>query len=460
MTEQKQKTILISISKDIIRRNVMETDFWPTVRDANRDARFIILAPAGLEDVFEKAYGADNVVIESTKKEATSFWLKVVFFLVRNGIRSHGTTLYRWRGLTMGQASWPLTLVKATISNTLARFTWYKRLVRKMFAGLSLKWVEELLDQYQPDLVFTPSLIDFEIDAMVGVVAKRRGIRVVGMVRSWDNLSIHGLLPFVPDRFLLQNKWLVESAETLQSLNMDKIPHAVVGLPHYDLYKDPTQYIKPREEFFRGMGLDPNKKMILFGGFDFHFSEDSILKWMDEAITDGRISGPVQILFRPHPRTPFKMEEYHVEERKNVVLNAAFLDKKKAFSDTETFINLVYHCDVIVIAASTMAIDGAVFDKPVICLNFDDPEKNVPHWKQAGRFYDSFDHYEHLISRGGVNLVTSLDQLIEGINEYMADPTKDALGRKQVLETLVEPFDGKSGERLGTILNEEIAACG
>ena len=215
--------------------------------------------------------------------------------------------------------------------------------------------------------------------------------------------------------------------------------------------------MKSREEFFAGLGLDPNKKLILLGGFDFYFSEDVLPTLLNEAINERQIKEPVQIVFRPHPATPFKMEDYNIDELGHITLDAAFVDKKKAFSDTEKFVNLIYHCDVLVNVASTLAIDGSVFDKPIICVNFDDERKNLPHWKSAHRLFDSFDHYEHLIATKGVRLSRSFDELIKDINDYLEDPALDKEGRKKILEEFVDPFDGRSGKRLSCILTEEVS---
>ena len=412
---KKRKTILVVSSKIVMRRNILETEFWGIFTDEMKDHKIILVGEEGEREVYEEKFGAPNVIIETVKKTRVSLRHKIILFLVRMGTNTHGVRLYRWRGYTMGESNLLTTLCKSAFTNVFGRFSWYHRLVRRLYGSLSLPWVEDLFDAHAPDMVFAPSLIDTNYDALIGAAARRRDIKVVGMVRSWDNFSIHGLAPFIPDVFISQNKWLIESAEHYQSIDFSKIKTSIIGLPHYDSYRFPEEYIKPKAEFLRDNGLDPNKKLILLGGFDFYWSEDVLPMHLDEAITSGRLTDDVQVVFRPHPATPFKMEDYKIETLKHTTLNAPFLDKKTAFSDKDFFINLVYHCDVLVNVASTLAIDGAVFDRPVICVNFDDSSKELPKWKQVGRLFDSFDHYEALMETGCAKVAYSFDEMIDDI---------------------------------------------
>ncbi len=443
-----KKTIFVVISKNIMRRNILETEFWTNFVSQMKDHQIVLIGEAGERELYEEKFGAENVVIENVSDYQTSLWHKLVLFLVRTGTNTKGVRLYRWRSYTMRQASWGSTMLKVLLASTVANFSWYHNLLRKVYGKLSAAWIEELFDTYQPDLVFASALVDIKYDALIGATAKRRGVRVVGMVRSWDNMAIHGLLPFVPDTFIFQNKWLEECATKLQSMDLSNTRTSIIGLPHYDYYRYPEKFVKPKEDFLRENNLDPTKKLILLGGFDFYWSEDVLPKKLDQAIEEGKIDEPVQVVFRPHPSTPFEISDYNIDSLKHTTLNAPFLDKRTAFNDKDFFINLVYHCDVLINVASTLAIDGAVFDRPVICINFDDESKSLPKWKRVGRLFDSFDHYEALMKTGSAKVPTSFAGMIANINEYLEDPTIDHKNRLAAIEKFVAPFEGDSGERL------------
>lgn len=455
-----KKTVFIVISRDIIRRNIFDTNFLANFIKTNKTNRIIFIVEAGKKDFYLKNYKnfGNDLIFEEIKKEKFSFWHRIVLFLISTGLYSHGVTLYRKRSYSLEESTFWITLVKTIISNGPARFNWYKKLIRSLYSELKFAWVEDLFEKYRPDLVFTPSLIDINVDAHIAISAKKRGIRVVGMVRSWDNLVIHGLLPVIPDLFILQNKWLKESAEDFQGINMSQVDHEIIGLPHYDRYKDVSSELKGRSEFFRELGLDPSKRLIFLGGFDFYYSEDVLPKILDDAILQGKIANDVQVLFTQHPKSIFKEEDYGIKKLKNVKYLNLFGGKEMGFLDTEsTFINIVYYADVVINVASTLSIDAAVFDKPIICVSFDDPLKKIPRWQSVRRLHDSFDHYERLLSTGGVKLAQSKEELVTYINQYLDDPTIDKNGRKSIIDLFVAPFDGSASKRLADILAKEVS---
>lgn len=449
------KKIAFIVSKDVIKRNIYETDFWPEVSRVNSDSELHLIVEGGRKEIFEKEFGGPNVKIHEYDRHSYYGYNRWVFFLVRTGVNSHSTKTYRMRAYKRGEASLRQLIVKEILSMTVANFNLYKKFVRFLVSKMKIdENLRNILDEIKPDLIFAPSLIDNDYDVPICVEARRRGIRVVGMVRSWDNFNNHGIAAFIPDRLIVQNTWLIEAAQKFQAVKKGFIKD-VVGLPHYDLYKDPTSMIKPKEEFFAELGLDVNKKLILLGGSDFYYSEDKLPETINNYIEDGTIKQSAQVFFRPHPRSLFSRDEYNLDNLSHVILDGG-KGGQTGFSDTDKLVNLFYYADVIIHIASTMAIDASVYGKPTMSINYDDPSKKLSYWESVHRLHDTFDHYEKLVNTGGCKTPKSKEELADFINQYLENPELDADGRQRILDTFVEPFDGKSGERLAGIVNEEI----
>lgn len=451
------KKILAVISKDIIRRNIYDTDFWSTLVENNKDNHIHLVVEKERLEYYQKYFTHPNVTIHGYTEFSHQGYNRLIFFLVRSGLYSHSTQLYRMRAYKRADVGFFQMIIKEVLARTLGRSTLYKRFVRFLVSKItSSDELKELFETIRPDIVFAPSLIDNDFDVPVSVEARRRKIPVVGMVRSWDNLNNHGVLAFVPDRFIVQNVWLQEVAHTLQGLPKDFVKD-VSGLPHYDRYKEIEKMVMPRDEFFQKMNLDPNKKYVFLAGFDFYYSEDALPATIDALIESGEITEPTQVLFTRHPRSIFSESEYKLDTLKHVKLYNLFGGKEMGFHDTEsTFMNLGYHADVIINMASTVAIDAAIFDKPTICIDFDAGDRKLSYWEHVHRLYDSFDHYERLVSSGGVSLPKNPQELAQEINAYYADPTKNAEGRKKIIDFFVAPFDGVAGKRLASMVQEEI----
>lgn len=450
-------TVFLIISKDVIRRNIYDTGFWQLFLDDTQGVQKVLIVPPENIETTIKLFGGDSVVVEGYQKVSWRGLDKFIMFLVRTGVDSHSTLLYRKRAYKRKKAGLLQSLGKGFVARTLGNFGIGQHLVRLAVSRLSTsKTLRDLYNKYEPTAVFAPSLIDTDFDVPVSIEARKRKIKVIGMIRSWDNLNNHGILPFIPDVFILQNKWLKEAAMKFQGLKESDFCEEMSGLPHYDHYKNFDTYIKPRTEFMEAFGLDPEKRFVLLGGSDFYYSEDSLPRILNDAIENGSIEKPLQVVFRPHPSSMFSKDDYGLTLLPHVILDDAFSGAQK-FSDTEKFMNLVYHADIVINTASTLSIDAAVFDTPTIGINFDDSEKNLSYFEEVHRLYDTFDHYERLVATKGIRTPDSKEKLIKDINEYLEDGMLDAKGRREIIDTFVAPFDGNSGKKLAKIVAQHIA---
>jgi hypothetical protein len=114
------------------------------------------------------------------------------------------------------------------------------------------------------------------------------------------------------------------------------------------------------------------------------------------------------------------------------------------------------HADVVVNVASTISIEACIFDTPIVNINFDGPG-DTPFVKSARRYY-SFTHYVNITSRRAVRVAKSAEQLVADVAAYLADPSLDAAGRKQVVIDQCQLTDGRSAERVVNLVLTELSA--
>ncbi len=247
-------------------------------------------------------------------------------------------------------------------------------------------------------------------------------------------------------------------ADKHQAIDKDDTKLHVVGLPHYDAYLDDSLII-PKEEFCEQQRLDPHKKIILYGAMgDYLFpNEGTVADVFEDLIEEGKIAEPAQVLFRAHPRFESPLERIknfkHVKGDRGATYsdtNLRNFEMKK--DDMKHLINSFYHADVVVTGGSTIAIDAAALDKPTICVGFDGTAKNVDHWFSVARFYDCYTHFERLVEVGNTSIAFSPDELADKVNLFFENPSLNSDGRKRIKDELIEPFDGKAGERLADLM--------
>lgn len=458
------KKVFLTVGEDIIARNILQTAFWSRFLDLNKENKITLLVHKDKQAHFTELFSADNVVVEGYEHAPFSKMERMLFSLARSAIKSNTNLWSKMRSYERGHTSLLMTYVKRLHTFLFGSSNIYKKLLRALILRTKPdQATKELFDRHCPDTVVCLSLTNFEFDVPVAKEAKRRGIKIVGMVRSWDNFSSHGLLRVEPDVLLLQNQFLKDMAAEHQVITEKRIPITIVGVPHYDVYKNPESLLVSREEFFKMYDLDPTKKLIVYGAMgDFLFPHEAeLVDVFEEVIEDGLINEPSQVFFRIHPKFPNALE--HIKGKKHVSahVNTAYVDQKGGeakLDSTSILINTLVHADVVTTGASTIAIDATVLKKPVICVGFDGltSERDAGYWPSVRRFYDTYTHFEALMGTGAIKLAQDKKELAMQINECFKAPKVDMIRQQRVLGLFVEPFDGQAGQRVAEAISREV----
>ncbi len=183
---------------------------------------------------------------------------------------------------------------------------------------------------------------------------------------------------------------------------------------------------------------------------------------LDLVRTLQRSLGRVQILVRLHPKhegTRRKGVRGELEALGTVIQHTAppapldtggfvppedfYQEQIKALSYAAAAINL----------SSTLTVDAAILHRPVIFLAYDAaPGGEFPEGR--ARLYAYSSHYARLVATGGVAVVGSAAECVRAVEAYLADPGRDRQGRRQIVEIVARPAEGRVGERLAA----EVAA--
>jgi len=110
--------------------------------------------------------------------------------------------------------------------------------------------------------------------------------------------------------------------------------------------------------------------------------------------------------------------------------------------------------DIHISYASTMALDGACFDKPQICPYFA-PDYTVIRNKEIRDLYHS-EHYTPIRLSKAVDLPENTEELIECINHALAQPEMKSNERIKLLDQMITYRDGKATHRIAAQLKNLI----
>ncbi len=323
------------------------------------------------------------------------------------------------------------------------------------------EWLASLFESYQPDLIliaFPQTLPGF----MVNRMAQSAGVPVIAYINSWDQPTTKGPLPRGIRHIMVWNQQMRQELIDFHSIPAEHI--SVVGGVHLDLYFQDDLFL-PRDAFLQSLGIDPARKLIVYGTYSERLGPDepAVARHVAEQVVAAAYAEPVTLLIRPHPKDQNWQTRLgaldslpNVQVRRSSSFGA---DREPdavqgAIADLKHLVNLMKHADVVLNGPGTLALDAIAFDTPVISVGFDG-DRQLPYDRSILFRYD-FDHYAKVIEAEGTWLVKSYEELDEAINAYLENPALDAAGRRRIRQEQLAPFDGRAGERIVTTIRSMI----
>lgn len=311
--------------------------------------------------------------------------------------------------------------------------------------------IQAQMDRLKPDaaLSITPFLANEE---MAMRVCSRRGVPLCTSILSFDNITTRGWMAVPFDRYLVWNRYNAEELRRAHpELSASKIE--VVGSPQFDFYWDPA-YCSTEAEWRRQLSLPSERPVILFGGGHFFCAphEPVFLQQIDDAITANEIPGNPIILFRGHPVDNIERWIPVLNKAKNVVYDDPSPKGRVSGhanmtgSDIQNLASCLFHSHVHVSVASTMAIDGAIFDRPQIGPAYDDSPSRK--YDLTCRELYLHEHFLPITHSGGIDIVHSRAELIRAIRSGLENPARLKAARKKLVRDVCTFDDGRSTERV------------
>lgn len=292
------------------------------------------------------------------------------------------------------------------------------------------------------------------------LAARSLGIPTATFIFSWDNLTSKGRIAAPFDHYLV---WSDHMRGELIRYYPDVSPERVhiVGTPQFDPYAD-KGLIWPREEFFRKIGADPTRPLICYSGGDTRTcpEDPEHVRILLELIRAGRIRGTPQVLLRPTPVDNGKRYEQvrrdfpeliYAQPVWTHVQPGNWAQVMPLPEDVQFLANLTHHADLNINLASTMTLDFAIHDKPVVNVAFDvadPPPFGVPLWE----YFYRFEHYRPVVELGAARFARSPEELAEHVNAYLQDSALDHEARRRLVELQVGIPIGQSSRRIVQVL--------
>jgi hypothetical protein len=322
----------------------------------------------------------------------------------------------------------------------------------------------------KPDLLFVTHQRPPQIVPIV-LAAQQLGIPVASFIFSWDNLASKGRTPVRFDHLLVWSQLMKDEALHFYP-DMTARQVSIVGTPQFEPYVY-EQYGYTETDFRAKVGLHTPKerKLLCFSCGDVSTSpnDGEYIALIAEASRRGEWGQPVDLLVRTSPaESPERFAALRARYPE-IVWNVPewvqtrpqhpepWSQRVPTLADIHLLKSLVQYSDLNVNMCSTMTLDFAVADCPVVNVGWGGIGAYA-HWGKDHMFYQ-FEHYAHIVRSGGAYITHTPQEMLAGIGRALANRQEKSTQRAAMLQMEVgAPLQGTS-ERMVEIL-KQIAAHG
>ncbi|MCZ2121085.1 MAG: hypothetical protein LC108_02335 [Anaerolineales bacterium] len=318
----------------------------------------------------------------------------------------------------------------------------------------------DLFDKYQPDLVIA-STPGWRMDRYLLRESAKRGIPNMTVIVGWDNSSSYNVsgadVQYATCWSQLQKDELVYGSDWKpENVNIG-------GIPSYDGYFR-KQWLMPHDEYFKLHNLDPKRKLISYASSFVHFAPNfPNIEALAKLVSSDDLVEPAQLLIRLHPSHFQDKPIIFAEERQRVfelekkyphvhVVKPVALGGSLGYyggEDMDEKSSMMAYSDVVVTVYSTMLVETAVHDTPMIAATLDVPGG----WNKPNKFSLSLKEigdwptHKRFREANAGRVATNFPELKAALNLYLKDQSIDSLERRKFIQNEITFTDASSGKR-------------
>lgn len=446
------KTVWITVYDGAISKNILRTSVFAELQ---KQCRIVLFVPKAKQE-FYRGFIPKTVRIEATPEADHPLFENRFHALALDSFPTHTVYLKIWHDYKKNRSV--LKLLLKLFLWTLGKTTPFHRFMRQIYATVPDRSFDSFFAACPPDCVFLPNMMSNEDYRLIKAARKRR-ILSIGMPKSWDNFTSKTFFNIFPDRILVQNEIMKEEAVRLFSYPRKHI--TVVGFPQFDIYARQDEGYS-RTEFLSSLGLDPEKRTILYAAAGHQLApyDEEVLSGLIHQIQEDPECQKIQILVRPHPK--YEFQEKAIPRFTHVVVDrpgSLITNKRSSWEfedrDISHLMRSLRAMDVLISTVSTLNLEGAIFDKPLISIGFEG-SRHVPFELSAARYYQ-YDHMRPIVQTGGMQVAYNRRELLDLVKRALREPGLHCKERKMIVERIVGGNDGNAGLRVANYIISAIS---
>lgn len=470
-----KRRIFISADHGLAIVYFLQSDVVPTMLKAGVEV--VLLTDDGLKEQIEARFGQPGLIVEGLRLEEARKYYETVsptaqwwlHFLRRVGgskrinVEAMDSNIFQVEDEATGRRKAVMPLMKLIVwlmRRSKALRQWVVRQQWRFTPNL----YGDLFEKYQPELVVA-STIGWRYDRYLLRQAAQLGIPTAAVIVGWDNSSSY-TLPGAPVDWV--NCWSeMQKEELVLGSDWDPRRVHVGGIPSYDGYFR-KEWLMPREAYFALHKLDPTRKLIGYASSFITFSPNyQNVEALAELVAGDELVEPCQLLIRLHPNH-FMDNPLYAGEREKIreltqrlphvhLVEPVPLGGELGYYSGEDMpekTSMMAYSDVFTTVYSTMVVEAAVHEQPIVSICMDAPGG----WNTPGKFSLALSEIgnwpTHLRFRqaGAGQVAFDKAQLRDALNRYLVAPHADEAARQIFVRDEVTYTDGSAGKHTARFL--------
>jgi CDP-glycerol glycerophosphotransferase (TagB/SpsB family) len=469
------KKVFISADHGMAIIYFLQSDVVPTLLDAG--VEIVVLTDDETKSQISNRFGRPGLTIEGLRlKEANKYantfqprlqWL--LAYLRRVGgswrINTEAMDSHIWE--VWVENSWKFRLgiwIPAVMTILVLRSFAF---ARKFLVRIQNRFIPhrnlyaDLFALHQPELVIA-STAGWRLDRYLLREATLHNVPTMAAIVGWDNPSSYAIRGAPMDYATCWSQ--LQKDELVLGSDWDPERVHIGGIPSYDGYFR-KEWLLSKEDYFKLHGLDADRKLISYACSFVHFAPNyPNVEALAKLVSSDSLVQPSQLLIRLHPSHFQDKPKIFAEEREQIfalekqyphvhVVKPVALGGSLGYysgEDMDEKSSMMAHSDVLVTVYSTMVVETAVHDTPIVAAVIDVPGgwnrpkkyslslKKIGNWPTHKRFRDA---------KAG-RVASNEKELCEVINLYLDNPSLDAAERRKFIEDEITFTDGTSGKRI------------
>lgn len=395
--DAKSLTVGLTLFESQIARNFLCVEKGNLVASLSDEFNVVIITNTELEEyvnIFLARHNLKGIEVSIFSKVSESWITRIFSSPLRWGIKSDALLV------KANRKSKKSRLVRLSYRSLVSKSQSTKKILRAAVAlSLSQKKLSSKFASQAPenlDFLISTSLTNFVEDYPVCLYFKRSGTKIIGTVRSWDNLTSHGSLYLEPNLFLSHSPWMSSIASGLHKIAKEKIVDW--GTPPYLFSRFPNKSNRPQADL-----IDDSKYKIVYASMGTGTNPDdkNFIDWLIGIWH--KLPSNYSLTILQHPK--FVVNPDQLPRGINLV---KFNYEQHSLGDYFSFLSQQH---LVICGGTSVILDCAFVEVPVVVVGFEIIEQQF--WRSSLRYLDFMDHTMEFINSMGFQVARSWESLLE-----------------------------------------------